>query len=51
MKNVLNFGAGDILEIAPATGETFMAPFTKEVAPSIDFAAARIVVVRPAETE
>lgn len=51
VKNVLNFGAGDILEIAPATGETFMAPFTKEVAPSIDFAAARIVVVRPAETE
>lgn len=51
VKNVLNFGAGDILEIAPASGETLMLPFTKEVAPSIDFAAAKIVVVRPAETE
>lgn len=51
VKNVLNFGAGDILEIAPLEGDTFMAPFTKEVAPSIDFGAGKIVVVRPAETE
>ena len=51
VKNVLNFGAGDILEIAPTAGETLMLPFTKEVAPSIDFAAGRIIVVRPAETE
>ncbi len=51
VKNVLNFGAGDILEIAPATGDTLMLPFTKEVAPSIDFAGGKIVVVRPAETE
>ena len=51
VKNVMNFGAGDILEIAPAAGDTLMLPFTKEVAPSIDFAGGRIVVVRPAETE
>ncbi|MFV0279607.1 MAG: ribosome maturation factor RimM [Rhodoblastus sp.] len=51
VRNVLNFGAGDILEIAPTAGETFMAPFTKEVAPSIDFAQKRIVIVRPSETE
>ncbi|HMN71201.1 MAG TPA: ribosome maturation factor RimM [Rhodoblastus sp.] len=51
VKNVLNFGAGDILEIAPASGDTLMLPFTKEVAPSIDFVGGRIVVVRPAETE
>lgn len=51
VKNVLNFGAGDILEIAPTAGETLMLPFTKEVAPSIDFAGGKIVVVRPAETE
>ena len=51
VKNVLNFGAGDILEIAPAAGETLMLPFTKEVAPSIDFAGGKIVVARPAETE
>ncbi|MFT4098017.1 MAG: ribosome maturation factor RimM [Rhodoblastus sp.] len=51
VKNVLNFGAGDILEIAPAAGETLMLPFTKEVAPSIDFAGGKIVVVRPTEVE
>ena len=51
VKNVLNFGAGDILEIAPGAGDTLMLPFTKEVAPSIDFTGGKIVVVRPAETE
>ena len=51
VKNVLNFGASDILEIAPAAGETLMLPFTKEVAPSIDFASGKIIVVQPAETE
>ena len=51
VKNVLNFGAGDIIEIAPASGETLMLPFTKEVAPAIDFAGGRIVVVLPEETD
>ena len=51
VKNVVNYGAGDILEIAPATGDTFLAPFTKEVAPKIDFPGGRIVIVRPAEVE
>jgi 16S rRNA processing protein RimM len=51
VKNVLNFGAGDMLEIAPPSGETFFAPFTKEVAPKIDFPGRRIVVVRPQEIE
>ena len=51
VKNVVNYGAGDILEIAPVAGDTFFAPFTKEVAPSIDFAGGRITIVRPAEIE
>jgi 16S rRNA processing protein RimM len=51
VKNVANYGAGDILEIAPLAGETFFAPFTKEVAPTIDFAGGRIVIVRPDEIE
>lgn len=51
IKNVANYGAGDILEIAPLAGETFFAPFTKEVAPAIDFAGRRITIVRPVETE
>ena len=47
-----NFGAGDILEIAPASGgDTLMYPFTKAVAPIIDLASRRIVVEPPTETE
>jgi 16S rRNA processing protein RimM len=47
-----NFGAGDILEIAPASGgDTLMYPFTKAVAPIIDLAGGRIVVEPPTETE
>ncbi len=49
---VRNFGAGDILEIAPVGGgETLMFPFTKAVAPIIDLAGGRIVVEPPTQTE
>jgi 16S rRNA processing protein RimM len=48
---VHNFGAGDLLEISPARGETLLLPFTAEVAPEIDIAGGRIVLVPPAETE
>ena len=48
---VLNYGAGDILEIAPGSGEALLLPFTKTVVPAIDFAAGRIVVEPPAEVE
>jgi 16S rRNA processing protein RimM len=49
---ILNHGAGDIMEIAPADGgETRLLPFTRAVAPEIDFAARRIVIVAPAEIE
>ena len=47
-----NFGAGDILEIAPEGGdETLLLPFTKAVAVEIDFAKARIVIVAPNEID
>jgi len=47
-----NFGAGDIIEIAPVGGgEPLMLPFTETTVPKIDLAARRIVVVRPAEIE
>lgn len=43
-----NFGAGDILEIAPGAGsETVMAPFSAAVVPSVEVAAGRIVVEIP----
>jgi 16S rRNA processing protein RimM len=47
---VHNFGAGDILEIAPeAGGDTLMLPFSTAAVPSVEITAARIVVVLPEE--
>ncbi len=47
-----NFGAGDILEIAPEGGaETLLMPFTRAVALEIDFAHGRIVIEPPREIE
>ncbi len=47
-----NYGAGDILEIAPANGgETLLLPFTRAAAPEIDFAGGRIVVAPPREID
>ena len=51
VKDVQNFGAGDLLEIAPEAGPTWFLPFTEDTAPEVDLAAGRIVVVRPTETE
>jgi 16S rRNA processing protein RimM len=50
--SLMNYGAGDVLEIAPAEGHgTLLLPFTKRVALSIDFDAGRIVIERPREVE
>jgi len=47
-----DFGAGDILEIAPeGGGPTRLLPFTKAVVPSVDVAAGRLVVVPPTEVD
>lgn len=32
-----DFGAGDLLEIAPKAGKTVLVPFTKEAVPSVNF--------------
>ncbi|MBV9633028.1 MAG: ribosome maturation factor RimM [Methylobacteriaceae bacterium] len=48
---VRNFGAGDLLEIAPPTGEARLLPFTKPVVPVVDLAAGRLVVIPPREIE
>lgn len=49
---VLDFGAGDILEIKPADGgKPLMLPFTKAVVPVIDLKGGRLVADPPAETE
>ena len=48
---VQNFGAGDILEIAPPRGPSLLLPFTKESVPLVDVQAGRIVVAPPAEID
>jgi 16S rRNA processing protein RimM len=44
---VPNYGAGDLLEIAPATGNTILVPFTDAVVPEVDIAEGRVVVDPP----
>ena len=49
IKSVQNFGAGDLLEIAPETGPTWWLPFTKEAVPEVRIAEGLVVVIRPEE--
>lgn len=44
---VPNFGAGDLLEIAPPGSASLLVPFTKAVVPEVDLAGGRIVVEPP----
>ncbi len=46
-----NFGAGDIIEIAPPHGATMLLPFTNAVVPTVDLANGRVVIELPAEVE
>ena len=46
-----NFGAGDIIEIAPAQGPTLLLPFTNTVVPTVDIAAGHVVIAMPPEIE
>jgi 16S rRNA processing protein RimM len=46
-----NFGAGDIIEIAPPNGATMLLPFTNAVVPTVDLAKGRVVIELPAEIE
>jgi 16S rRNA processing protein RimM len=47
---VQNFGAGDLLEIAPAAGgPTVLLPFTDAVVPEVDVPGGRVVVNPPRE--
>ncbi|MBM3564041.1 MAG: ribosome maturation factor RimM [Alphaproteobacteria bacterium] len=49
---VRNFGAGDILEVAPESGgETLMFPFIKTVVPTVDVPGGRVVAQPPTEIE
>jgi len=46
-----NFGAGDIIEIAPAGGPTMLLPFTNVVVPTVDIPGGRIVIDLPKEID
>jgi 16S rRNA processing protein RimM len=46
-----NFGAGDIIEIAPPSGATMLLPFSNIVVPTVDIAGGRVVIELPAEIE
>ena len=46
-----NFGAGDIIEIAPPHGPTLLLPFTNAVVPTVDVAGGRVVIELPGEIE
>jgi 16S rRNA processing protein RimM len=46
-----NFGAGDIIEIAPAKGPTMLLPFTNAVVPTVDLAGGRVVIELPQDIE
>ncbi|HEY3893479.1 MAG TPA: ribosome maturation factor RimM [Bradyrhizobium sp.] len=46
-----NFGAGDIIEIAPTHGTTLLLAFTNAVVPSVDLAGGRVTIELPAEID
>jgi 16S rRNA processing protein RimM len=46
-----NFGAGDILEIAPPNGATMLLPFTNAVVPTVDITGGRVLIELPPEVE
>ncbi len=52
IKSVQDFGAGDLLEIAPSEGgPTWWLPFTREAVPEVRLGDGYVVAVRPVETE
>ncbi|SFJ51816.1 ribosome maturation factor RimM [Bradyrhizobium sp. cf659] len=44
-----NFGAGDIIEIAPPKGTSLLLPFSNAVVPEVDIAGGRVVIALPEE--
>src|SRR5215475_11884585 len=46
-----NFGAGDIIEIAPPSGATMLLPFSNAVVPTVDITGGRVVIELPAEIQ
>jgi 16S rRNA processing protein RimM len=51
IKDVRDFGAGDLLEIQPPDGPSWFLPFTREAVPAVKIAEGKVVAVRPDEVE
>ncbi|MCR5873793.1 ribosome maturation factor RimM [Phenylobacterium sp. J426] len=51
IKNVHDFGAGDLLEVQPPQGASWYLPFTREAVPEVKLADGVLVGVKPAEAE
>lgn len=47
VRDVRDFGAGDLLEIQPAEGPVFLLPFTLEIVPEVDLEGRRLVTSAP----
>ena len=51
VKSVQDFGAGDLLEVQPASGPSWWLPFTRDNVPEVKLAEGRLIAVPPEETE
>ncbi|MGA0605827.1 ribosome maturation factor RimM [Phenylobacterium sp. VNQ135] len=51
IKNVQDFGAGDLLEVQPPEGASWYLPFTREAVPEVRIGDGVVVGVKPSETE
>jgi 16S rRNA processing protein RimM len=51
VKAIYNYGAGDVIEIAQADGDTVLLAFTRETVPLIDIPKGRLVVAVPRDDE
>lgn len=51
VKDVRDFGAGDLLEIQPRAGQSWWLPFTREAVPEVRLAEGKVIAAPPAVTE
>ncbi len=51
VRAVQDFGAGDLLEVAPDHGAAWYLPFTREAVPDVRLAEGKIIAVPPVETD
>ena len=51
VKSVRDFGAGDLLEVAPAAGESWWLPFTRDAVPEVHMADGYLMATLPGEVE